>query len=51
MNRSPVLLAIGLSVGVVLGWWLHRFHDIDRCLDHGGRWRYDESSCEGASKY
>ena len=51
MKRPIVLLAIGLVVAVALGWWLRRQDDIDRCLDHGGRWRYDHSSCEGATEY
>jgi len=38
-KSSTVLLAVGLVVGVQLGWWLCRWHDIDRCLDRGGRWR------------
>lgn len=37
------VLGLGLNV---LGPWLKKQLDIDRCLDSGGRWNYEGASCE-----
>jgi len=30
--------------------WIRNFLLIDKCLDHGGRWNYETSECEGERK-
>ncbi len=54
LQRRPIT---GVQVGVLAllvlaaiggGFWVRRFMLIDRCLDAGGRWDYERSSCEGA---
>jgi hypothetical protein len=42
------IVAILVVVGVVL--WIRDLLAVDRCLDHGGRWNYDEDACEGITR-
>ena len=36
-----VLVAVGLGAA-----WLYQQLEIDRCLDTGGRWQYENGLCE-----
>ena len=35
---------------VLIGYWLKGQLKIDSCLDLGGKWNYENSSCEGAEE-
>jgi hypothetical protein len=40
------IILIGVSV-CWLVWYANRWLDIDRCLDLGGSWNYETSTCKG----
>lgn len=52
MKRSTLIkLAIALViVGVLVMWFRHQLR-IDSCLDRGGRWNSELSTCEGATEH
>ena len=39
-------LMLGIVV-LAISLWLLRHLDIDRCLDHGGKFDYQNGTCEG----
>jgi len=39
------VLAIGLAF--IGGMWVQKQLQIDMCLDRGGRWNHETSTCEG----
>lgn len=39
-----ILIALGILIAIV-GPWLHRQVDMDRCLDSGGRYEYEANRC------
>jgi hypothetical protein len=43
-----VMMASVAAVLAMLGLWVRREFQIDKCLDHGGAWNYDMQQCEGA---
>ena len=46
------MLLIGVIVSLILiGIWLKREFDVDRCLDRGGQWNFKAGVCEGAREY
>lgn len=46
------MLLIGVIVSLILiGIWLKREFDMDRCLDRGGQWNFKAGVCEGAREY
>jgi hypothetical protein len=42
-----ILWAAIVGVVLALGVWAYRQIQLDRCLDAGGRWNHQSSSCEG----
>lgn len=46
-NRSKLVVVIAFVAGVAVGFWLHGWLQIDRCLDAGGRWSEGRGICEG----
>ncbi len=41
------LLLLGLAVLLGLSaYWLRGCIQVDRCLDHGGRWDYEQGACD-----
>lgn len=48
--RKLALYSIALTALVTLGLWLWNEINIDRCLDHGGRWNHEHHTCEGDRK-
>jgi hypothetical protein len=45
--RRFVPWVLGVSLGVLIGAFVCRVIDIDKCLDAGGRWNYAAGLCEG----
>lgn len=43
ITAALVLAAVG---GI---FWLRNYLVVDSCLDHGGRWKYEQNRCEGGS--
>jgi len=46
-------VGIGIIAGIlalVFVLWVVRFIKVDKCLDSGGRWNYENSICEYAQK-
>ena len=48
MGKKTVALIIALCALLVLAVWVWHQARIDSCLDRGGRWDYEHSTCEGA---
>ena len=46
-DRRVIILGVLIFV-LLAAWWMNHQIAIDRCLDAGGRWNYDDDSCEGA---
>lgn len=47
-----LLVLAPLAAAIVLfGLWFWRFMQIDSCLDWGGAWNYENSSCEGSPEW
>ena len=49
-DRRGVVLVV-LVLALFMGWWMKQQIAIDRCLDAGGRWNYDDGFCEGVSDF
>lgn len=47
MADRRVIVLLVLVLVSFMGWWLKQQIAIDRCLDAGGRWNYDDGFCEG----
>lgn len=43
---AAVLLASGASLVIFAGYKMVEFLAVDKCLDNGGRWNYEEWECE-----
>jgi hypothetical protein len=48
--RNVVLLFALLATVIASLIWLKRFLAVDSCLDRGGRWNYELSTCEGITE-
>lgn len=47
MRRSCYVLLVAAVLGIAaVSVWAWREIGIDRCLDNGGRWIYQDSKCE-----
>lgn len=46
--KKRIWIALAVIVLVGLTYWLARQISIDKCLDGGGAWNYDESRCIGS---
>jgi hypothetical protein len=47
-NRRLILLVIIVAATAFLLLWVWDFMLVDRCLDAGGRWDFENSRCEGS---
>ncbi len=50
MTRRAIILSllfVAVAAGAIFG---KRWLAIDRCLDNGGRWDYQNSRCEGGTR-
>lgn len=45
MRKKIILSIIIVILLISLILWLKNFLQIDRCLDNGGRWNYEEQKC------
>ena len=45
-RKSVIWIIVAVALLMVGGYWLRRNLQIDSCLDNGGRWNYQQSSCE-----
>jgi hypothetical protein len=49
MNRAAIIRIIVAAVVVAAALrWCRAFLEVDKCLDAGGGWNYESSTCEGA---
>lgn len=44
-RKLVLLILLFLGVGIPLVAWLYRELQIDKCLDAGGRWEYQQRHC------
>lgn len=40
-----ILICITVILAIAAAFWIKEQLDIDRCLDSGGRWDYEQSMC------
>jgi hypothetical protein len=45
MRRWVVVVVLLLVAGVPFSLWLYRQIEIDKCLDAGGAWNYEQRHC------
>jgi len=45
MRKKIILSMIIVILLISLILWLITFFQIDKCLDNGGRWNYEEQKC------
>jgi hypothetical protein len=45
-KKRWIKLLIALACIAIVGVWFRQCVQIDGCLDHGGRWNYQEGWCE-----
>lgn len=50
MVRKIILISTIVFL-ILIGIWLKREFDVDRCLDRGGQWNFEAGACEGAREY
>jgi len=43
--KKKIALALAFILLIVLLFWMKGCEDVDRCLDRGGRWDYNENIC------
>lgn len=44
-KKLAIWFVLALAVGIPLAIWLYRQVQIDKCLDAGGRWEYQQRHC------
>lgn len=47
-SKKLIIIAVVVALLVVGSVWLWQQIQIDRCLDNGGRWNYENGKCEAS---
>jgi hypothetical protein len=50
-ERKPIVktkIFFGLAIALIITFlvWMSEKVNVDRCLDHGGKWNYEEGDCQ-----
>jgi hypothetical protein len=44
-RNATVIIAVSFVTGMIAGWFLARWVEVDRCLDRGGAFVYENRIC------
>jgi hypothetical protein len=45
-KKKLIVMALIMILALAFIYWCKGYMDVDKCLDGGGRWNYEKSSCE-----
>jgi hypothetical protein len=44
--KTKIFFGLAITLIIIFLVWMSEQVNIDRCLDHGGKWNYEEGDCQ-----